>query len=275
MKMGKRIELKEHQQIMFDILKNFAEFCDNNGLTYFLDAGTLLGAVRHHGFIPWDNDIDVCMMRPDFDKFLQLMKERNYKLNDHLVLELPENTIYTFYKLGDTRTKLIEFPEKNPIDCYVYIDIFPKDGLVGKDKKAKRICNKNTKYSLFHWFLKFSIPCWKVKGKFPKKQIAYIADIVFKDKNKAYKKQDKFIKKHIKKYPIEICDYVTTLVNGEFYRICPKKCFDSTEELDFEGYKFKVPVGYDEWLRVLYGDDYMTPPPQDGQTVHNIEAYWR
>ena len=82
------------------------------------------------------------------------------------------------------------------------------------------------------------------------------------------------VRKHISKYPLEVCDYVTTLVNGEFYRICPKRCFDDTVLLDFDGYKFKAPIGYDEWLRVLYGDDYMTPPPKDKQEVHNIEAYW-
>ena len=62
---------------MLDILKAFANFCDEHGLTYFLDAGTLLGAVRHHGFIPWDNDIDVCMPRPDLDIFFSLLSNQN------------------------------------------------------------------------------------------------------------------------------------------------------------------------------------------------------
>ena len=105
--------------------------------------------------------------------------------------------------------------------------------------------------------------------------MAYIADAFIKDKNKGYKKQDKFIKQYVKKNPIETCDYVTTLVNGEFYRMCPKKCFDDTVKLDFEGIKFNAPIDYDEWLRVLYGDDYMTPPEKDKRGIHAVEAYWR
>ena len=77
--MARKISLKEEQNIMLEIMKTFADFCEEHNLRYFLDAGTLLGAVRHHGFIPWDNDADVCMPRPDMNKFLALMKERNYK----------------------------------------------------------------------------------------------------------------------------------------------------------------------------------------------------
>ena len=95
----KPIQLREEQMIMLDIMKAFAEFCEEHKLRYFLDAGTLLGAVRHHGFIPWDNDADVCMPRPDMDKFFSLLEQRNFMLNDHIILERPEDTIFTFFKL--------------------------------------------------------------------------------------------------------------------------------------------------------------------------------
>ena len=111
----KKISLKEHQQIMLEIMTEFADFCENNNLRYFLDAGTLLGAVRHKGFIPWDNDADVCMPRPDFDKLYILLEERNFKINDHLILEKPEDTIYPFFKIGDLRTRMVEFPDSFPV----------------------------------------------------------------------------------------------------------------------------------------------------------------
>ena len=272
--MSQKIGLREHQLIMLEILKDFATFCDENGLQYYLDSGTLLGAVRHKGFIPWDNDVDVGMLRPDFDRFVSLMKERNNMLNNHIVLEMPETTVYPFLKLGDIRTRLIEFPDRYPMECYVYIDIFPKDGLHGKSKKSERVCNKSHRYGLMHWFLNFSIPCWKKVEGFPKKQIAQVADVLFKDKTIGYQKQQKFIRKYIRKHPIDTCDYVTTLVNGEFYRICEKRCFDNTVLLSFEGNEFKVPAGYDEWLRVLYGDDYMTPPLKENQYVHHVDVFW-
>ena len=67
----------EQKQVMLNILSFFADFCEDNGLNYFLDAGTLLGAVRHKGYIPWDDDIDVNMPRKDYDRFVQIVRNNN------------------------------------------------------------------------------------------------------------------------------------------------------------------------------------------------------
>lgn len=273
--MLREIGLREHQKVMLNILIDFASFCDEHNLTYFLDAGTLLGAVRHHGFIPWDNDVDVCMLKPDFDKFLYLMEKRDYKLNNYLILERPNDTIYTFYKLGDIRTKLVEFPNDDPIECYVYIDIFCKVGLPTNLRKAKRICNKNTRLSLWHWFYKRSIHKW-LKCKNPLKWlVAFFANIFVRNKNRAFFKQNKYIDKINKLYPIVDCKYVTTLSNGEYYRMCKKEYFDNYELCEFEGHQLKIPSGYDGWLRVLYGDSYMVPPRKNKQDVHAVKAFVR
>lgn len=268
-----KIELREHQLIMLDILKEFSSFCDKHGLKYYLDAGTLLGAVRHHGFIPWDNDLDLCLMRKDYNKLLQIAKNQNGMINDHLILEVPEDTIYCFCKIGDIRTKLIEFPDTYPEECYIYIDIFPKDGLMGLGIGTKMTCKISEILGLFHWFNKHSIPYWKTKMTGIKKVIATIASYIVKDKNKPYKLQTKWISRNAKLHPFDKCDYVTTLVNGEYYRIAPKKCFDDRVLLEFEGQQFFAPVGYDEWLKILYGNNYMTPPKKHG--VHNVLAFWR
>lgn len=268
--MQKELSLREHQLIMLDILKDFASFCEEHNLRYFLDAGTLLGAVRHQGFIPWDNDADVCMPRPDFDKFYELLKQNDFKLNDHLVLEIPENTIYTFFKIGDTRTKLIEFPNDNPIECYVYIDVFVKDGLPSNLRKAKRICDKSERLALWHWFYKYSLVKWPRGKNIIKKIIANIVKPFVRNKNKAFFKQRDYIKKINNKYPYEICEYVTTLSNGEYYRMCKKSNFDDYIMMDFEGSKFRVPVGYKDWLTALYGEDYMAIPPKEKQEVHMV-----
>lgn len=274
--MAKKIELKEHQQIMLQIMKDFADFCDKHNLTYFLDAGTLLGAVRHKGFIPWDNDADVCMLRPEFDKFYNLLESNNFMLNDHLLLEIPETTIYPFFKLGDTRTKLIEYPDGvNPVECLIYIDIFVKDGIPNNQNKAKRVCQKSEKLALWHWFYKRTIPKWKAGKNLIKKMVASFFNDTVKNKNKAYLKQKAFIKKVGTKYPLNDCQYITTLSNGEYYRRCKKEYFDDFINLEFEGISFKCPKGYDGWLKVLYGDNYMVPPPKEKQQVHNVIAEWK
>ena len=275
MKSGTPITLLEHKQIMLEILQAFASFCEEYGLKYFLDAGTLLGAVRHKGFIPWDNDMDICLMRSDYDRMVEILRERHYKLNDHIILERPEDSLYCFCKLSDTRTKLIEFPDTWPEECYIYIDVFPKDGLKDLSLKTKMVCKITEFLGLLHWFNKHSIPYWKEKKKGLKKWIATIAGVFVKDKNKPYRLQQRFIKWYAKRHPLESCEFANTLVNGEFNRICHRNCFDDRILMDFEGKMFYGPKGYDEWLRVLYGDDYMTPPPPEKQVVHNIDVTWR
>ena len=275
MKSGEAISLSEQKSIMVEILQAFASFCKEYGLKYYLDAGTLLGAVRHKGFIPWDNDMDICLMRPDYDRMVDILRERHYMLNDHIILEIPENTIYCFSKLSDIRTKLVEFPDTWPEESYVYIDVFPKDGLKDLSFRTKMVCKITEFLGLLHWFNKHSIPYWKEKKKGLKKWIACIAGVFVKDKNRPYRLQQRFIKWYAKKHPLESCDFANTLVNGEFYRICHRSCFDDRVLMDFEGAKFYGPKGYDEWLRVLYGDDYMTPPPPEKQIVHNIDVTWR
>lgn len=275
MKPGIPISLQEHKQIMLEILQVFASFCEENGLKYYLDAGTLLGAVRHKGFIPWDNDMDVCMMRPDYDRMVEILRDRHYKLNDCIILEQSEDSLYCFSKLSDTRTKLIEYPDTWPEENYIYIDVFPKDGLKDLSFKTKIVCKISEVLALLNWFNKHSIPYWKEKKKGLKKWIATIAGVLVKDKNKPYRLQQRFIKWYAKKHPLESCEYANTLVNGEFDTVCHRECFDDRVLMDFEGKKFYGPKGYDEWLRALYGDDYMTPPPLEKQYIHNIIATWR
>lgn len=269
------ISLKMHQDIMLDILVNFADFCEKNDLHYYLDAGTLLGAIRHKGFIPWDNDMDICLMRPDYDRMIELLRGKNYHINDHIVIELPENTIYPFSKIGDTRTSLIEYPESHPLESYVYIDVFPKDGLLDMGFRTKILCKISEKLRLWMWFEKVSVKYWREKKHGLKKLIGFIFFSVTGKHNVPFKLQSKLIRAYSKVHPLKKCGYVTTLVNGEYHRACEKKCFDQRVLLDFEGKKFYGPVGYDRWLKVLYGNNYMDIPPVEKQEVHEIIVTWR
>ena len=116
--------LDEQKRVMLNILVEFAKFCDEHDLMYYLDAGTLIGAVRHKGFIPWDDDIDVNMPQKDYDKFIELTRNSKGYLSEHIQVEYPENTIYSFLKISDDRTILVEFPAQNPMEVGVYIDVF-------------------------------------------------------------------------------------------------------------------------------------------------------
>ena len=271
----KPMTLDEQKKVMLNILSEFAKFCDEHGLMYYLDAGTLIGAVRHKGFIPWDDDIDVNMPHKDYLKFVELTKKRNGYLSEHLMVEYPEDTIYTFLKIADNRTLMIEYPDVNPMKVGVYIDVFEKFGVKNKSKLSQLVCTISSSLQLIHWFTAFSIFAWKRPGNnCIKRFIAYLFK-AFANEKVSLRLQNWFVCQYAKRYPLEKCKYVTTLKNGEFNKMAPRACFEGYQLLDFEGLKFKAPIDYDTYLRCLYKGDYMQLPPENKRIIHNTKVYWK
>lgn len=269
------MDLKEQKDVMLNILIRFSEYCDKHNLEYFIDAGTLIGAVRHKGYIPWDDDIDVNMPRKDYDRFCELTRKNNGFLSEHLYVEYPEHTIFPFLKIADDRTILVEYPDRNPMEVGVYIDVFPKDGIKDNGWKSKFVCDTSYRLNLFRWFNVFSIYAWKNDTNVLKKTISGVGRILIRFPNMPLKLQQTWIRVYINRNPIEKCRYVTTLVNGEFNKIAPKECFENYVFLEFEGHKFKAPVGYDKYLRCLYRGDYMVLPPEEKRIHHDNIVYWK
>lgn len=266
---------EEHKRVMLLILQKFANFCEQNEMSYFLDAGTLLGAVRHKGYIPWDDDIDVNMPRVDYDKLIQYARRNKGYLMEHLKVEFPEDTIHPFLKISDERTILIEYPDKYPMKVGIYIDVFAKDGIYDAKLESKIICKFSEILGLIHWFNKFSIYAWKENGNVIQRLVAAIGRVCIKKPNFPIELQDKFIHWNKKRHPFEKCKYVTTLTNGEFHKIAPKECFSGYIMMEFENKKFRCPIGYDTYLKCLYSDDYMQLPPEEKRVHHNVNVYWR
>lgn len=265
----------EQKQVMLEILVSFARYCENNGLQYFLDAGTLLGAVRHSGYIPWDDDIDVCMPRKDYDRFLAMVAENKGHIDDHYRVELPEETIYPFIKISDDRTVLVEFPDKYPMEVGVYIDVFPKDGIKDASWRSRCLCDTSQLLGLLHWFNKFSIHAWAQSPSRIKRAVSWLGRKLIRHPNRPVQWQDRLIHANQRKNPLESCRYVTTLTNGEFRNIAPKECFEKHIVLDFEGIPFRCPAGYDTYLPCLYPGDYMQLPPEEKRRTHKTVVYWK
>ena len=122
----REITLKEMQRIELELLLEFDRLCKKRGLRYYMDGGTLLGAMCYEGFIPWDDDIDLKMPRPDYERFLGLAEE----LPSHIAVEAPskEQCAHVFLKLTDQRTLLLEHAGERINESGVYIDILPMDG---------------------------------------------------------------------------------------------------------------------------------------------------
>jgi lipopolysaccharide cholinephosphotransferase len=267
----REISLREEQQIEFNILKEFASFCEKNNLRYFLDSGTLIGAVRHKGFIPWDDDIDVCFLRDDYEKFKSLMFQNDLWLNSYIKLELENDSFYPYLKLVDTRTVLIEYPNSNPLVTGVYIDIFPKDGLKSLEGKEKKRANKVQKYNLLSWVGSFTLGRLKKSKKILDKVFALIIKIFIPNPEKYKTKSINLAMK----FSDEVCPYVSSIVCSGLTGGVSKECFENQLEVPFEGENFKIPIGYDTYLKSLYSGDYMVPPPPDKRIAHETIVYWK
>lgn len=267
MNIWREASVSEVKSIQLKILTTVRDFCEKNNIQFFLMYGTLLGAVRHKGYIPWDDDVDICMLKDDYKKFVRLFncKQSQYQVYDR---EIDKTFPYYFAKIADTNTKLCEFIDGKLIDLGINIDLFLLDTIPNDSKQRlkmfKKVYNIRRKM-IFTTIDKTQKRVWykemilRVSEFFPWKQTAdYCWDV----------------QRVVEKYRDANSDSVFEMMSPYGLKsILPLKYFTSTCELDFEGEMFPVPAEYDLVLRALYGD-YLTLPPKDKQiTHHSYRAY--
>ncbi len=145
--MERRIDAVQLKKYQIDILKTVHRFCIDNKISYWLDSGTLLGAIRHKGYIPWDDDIDIAMLRPDYDKFMRLFNEKNERYKFYTI-ENNSQFLYPIGKVLDTSTVLYE-PNKQGNKLSINIDIFVYDNAPDNDKLVEKMYKKRDLYRRF------------------------------------------------------------------------------------------------------------------------------
>lgn len=267
-----RINTETQKKIQFEILKYTFEICEKNNLTCFLGGGTLLGAVRHRGYIPWDDDVDIMMPRNDYDTLLSifnLQEENNFKL---LSFYNTKDYYYPFSKIVDKRTKLEELEFKEIKDMGIYIDVFPIDFLPDNYKKVKRIFSE---YKILHKLMLLyqtkdvkMVTKNKIKLRFKQILLPLLEKSVIR--KSILKKMDNIGKKYDKTKQV-------ACISGRYLEkeIMPSEYISNFVLLEFEGENFKAPIGYDAYLKKHYGD-YMELPPKEKQVLgHNNIAYWK
>ncbi len=264
-----KLDIKKLQQVQLQMLIEFDRICKENKLQYQLFSGTLLGAVRHKAFIAWDDDIDVAMLREDYETFLQICQEKldeKYFLQTH---ETDKKYIHSFARIRKNNTLSVQ-KHWADIDMHhgIFIDVFPLDKISPESFKGK------LQYHLLYplrrlKFLKTNRD-HLTTGSFIKRKLVVLARFLLKPfPTRSFNRLETRIMSMFENTDAE---YSTCLSEGGKETYLPYMIrndeFYDTIDMDFEGHKFPVPINYDEILTNNFGD-YMTLPPIEEQKPHH------
>ncbi len=267
----KKLSLEEIQKKELELLRKIDAFCEENNLTYFLAYGTLIGCIRHQAFIPWDDDIDIIMPRPDYNKFLELKDEFHKEFKNTKIGYLEDKTYYPYVKVLDTKTLLQERNLKKSFASHIWVDIFPLDGISEDDKVNRKI------------FLKQKI-CMKILASMKIKPFKMKGNILIKILGTLFIPFGILLN-----YLFNFSRYIDNLSQKIAYTKANKvaniaECgygFDEIIEKEtlfpllkkkFCGFEFNVPANYHDYLTQLYGD-YMQLPPENERCTHFVDAW--
>ena len=260
------VTLRTLKSIELDMLSSFIRSCEQLGLRYYLMDGTLLGAVRHNGFIPWDDDIDVGMLREDYDIYI---KHGQQHLPEHLFLQSSfsePDFLFSFAKIRDSRTTFIEKSTMNRnINHGVYIDIFPIDFYPESKKEQKEIDIKR-RINNIRIRREYTLPPenrMTLLQELIKATVGTILMLKYPSATNAVKANDTLFKHCIKS------DYCVNYCGAYVYKsIVPADWFGDGVDGIFEGLSVKLPSQYQKYLESIYGD-YMQLPPVEKRVSHH------
>ncbi len=269
--MSEKVNLRDIQNAALEILIVFAKLCDEHGLNYYISGGTYLGAVRHKGFIPWDDDVDVAMPRRDYNEFLNIADQYLPESMQLVHYKKKKGTIHYSAKIEDNRYQLVDHTASIPRTVNLWIDIFPLDGLP-ENALVRKVHSFHLlylramfKYSLFDkivnqsnrnrpWYERLLIDF----GKVVKLEKIMNPDRCMEKLDYALSKYDfyesKLVMNFMGSYKFKsVMDRESIYADGALY--------------EFEGVLLNGPANYDAYLSQIYGD-YMTLPPENERNWH-------
>ena len=260
------------QEKLLDLFLEFKKVCEKHNLTYYLCGGSCLGAVRHKGFIPWDDDLDVIMPRKDYDKLMSLASEfkGKYFLQNY---ETDPCYIFNYAKLRDSDTTFIQ-------DQFMYVrqnhgiwmDIFPLDGFSMKKVDPIKL-NPKAKWN---WHHNFFMRAYMLRRKVQKE--TWFRDILLNIYAYAFfwtnvgHWRNKMLDRRARSIPFEEAEQVGNIFGAYVYKdVMDRDVFEGEPSKGiFEGVEVNLPPNYDKYLTTMFGD-YMTPPPENKRVSDHIQ----
>ncbi len=247
------------QKKMFEILEQVDLVCRRNNIRYVLDSGTLLGAVRHKGFIPWDDDIDIAMLREDYEKFCAVA---NKELPANFVFETMDsrkNYPNIFGKCYNIATVYKQESSAHlDIQHGIFLDIFPMDNVLPKDKvrQCRTVASLNT------------VRCLKQKTeKFYPRHVLYLPLMLL-----PIRTLNRIVERQMKKHANENTEFVCPVCqSGTAKPMFRREMFTDTVEVDFEDKKFPIPKNFLEYLHGYYASPMELPPEEKRSPSHGIK----
>jgi lipopolysaccharide cholinephosphotransferase len=264
------LSMRENQQAALEIMKSVAQLCRELDLRYYLAYGSLIGAIRHEGFIPWDDDLDIWMPRADYRKLIAYFQDNAEALEPLRLFSIYNNADYPYMitRISDCRYEVVTHNEKS-YGLGAFIDIYPMDGMGNTVEEYTALKNKASRYSSL-CFLSTRLRCEKGNTKSRMKLLVkYPAFLYAKIRGKRYFMNA--LESMAKDRDYDGSAYIGCLVWGSDGIKCvfPRQWFETTVDVPFEGCTLKAPAAYDQVLRRLYGD-YMKLPPEEDRIGHHF-----
>lgn len=284
--MPKKLHLEEIKQLELNMLVTFDAFCKEHGLRYQLAYGTLIGAIRHQGFIPWDDDVDLIMPHEDFLKMIAIvnsfdnegMLTNRYRLADtRIKSSIPYHQ--TFAKIYDTKTIAKESTLRKSLGFQegVFIDVFSITGLPESQNEAQKVLKELGELNEMAYYASRQIRAQDFSPLHPRYAITNLRGYI-KSSRKTIGEWTKLYAKHLDSLPDCINAKVAYNIKGRLMRggVCEELSSNPwfpCKQAQFEGRSFPIPENYDELLRAFYGN-YMEPPSEENRQPSHDQGFY-